>query len=334
MTELLDKYSRPLNYLRISVTDRCNYRCSYCMPKEIFNNNYKFLKKNDLMTFEENLMVVEALTNLGLNKIRLTGGEPLLRKNIERLILNIRSIEGINEVSLTTNGSLLSNKKINQLYNHGLQSITVSLDSLNPQTSESINPFHLNDVVIEAIENASKVFEKVKVNFVVIKDVNDSEIINVINRFKGIKIQLRFIEFMDVGQTNNWNRDNVISSEQIMNKVKEVYQIDRVIPPKNSTAELWSVIGENIQLGTISSISKPFCYSCNRGRLSADGKFFKCLFSSHGDDILSLIRSGVNKKKLIEHFSNIWMNRGDKYSIDRNNSVKEKSKIEMSYIGG
>ncbi len=334
MIEIVDKYSRPLNYLRISVTDRCNYRCSYCMPKEIFNNNYKFLKKNDLMTFEENLMVIEALTSLGLNKVRLTGGEPLLRKNIEILISNIISIKGINEVSLTTNGSLLSNDKINQLYDHGLQSITISLDSLNDQTNKRINPFHLNDIVIESIENASKVFEKVKVNFVVIKGVNESEIINVIKKFKSLKIQLRFIEFMDVGQTNNWNRDNVISSEQIMNTVKEAYQVDKIISPKNSTAEIWSVSGENIQVGTISSISKPFCYSCNRGRLSADGKFFTCLFSSHGDDILKLIRSGANKKTLTDHFNKIWTNRADKYSIDRNSLVKEKSKIEMSYIGG
>ena len=334
MNELVDKHSRPLNYLRISVTDRCNYRCSYCMPKEIFNNNYKFLRRDDLMTFEENLMVVEALSELGLTKVRLTGGEPLLRKNIEKLVSSIKSVKNIKEVTLTTNGSLLNPLKITQLYDNGLESITISLDSLNVETNNAINPYHVNDSVIEAIKNATNVFKKVKVNFVVIKNVNDSEILNTISQFKDFKIQLRFIEFMDVGQTNNWNKNDVISSDQIIDKVRGVYEINKIISPKSSTAELWSINNANIEIGVISSISKPFCHSCNRGRLSADGKFFTCLFSNQGEDILSLIRSGMDKKGLVKYFSKIWRNRDDRYSLDRSNLNSKKSKIEMSYIGG
>ena len=250
------------------------------------------------------------------------------------LISKIRDLEKIKDISITTNGSLLDKDRIALLHSNGLNSITISLDSLKSATNNILNPLHKNDKVIEAIMNSAQTFKKVKVNFVVMKNINDNEIEDVIDRFKDHNIELRFIEFMDVGQTNNWKIENVVKSRDIIKRIKKLYTLDKIISPRHSTSELYKINNHKLILGSISSITKPFCMTCNRGRLSADGKFFTCLFSTSGFDILSKIRSGIDKNEFIDFFQEIWSKRNDKYSIDRKNIVSNKSKIEMSYIGG
>ena len=337
MNELVDKHSRPLNYLRISVTDRCNYRCSYCMPKEIFNNNYKFLRRDDLMTFEENLMVVEALSELGLTKVRLTGGEPLLRKNIEKLVSSIKSVKNIKEVALTTNGSLLSFNKAKLLKQNGLDSVTISLDSLRCSTNKKINPYSNLSKVIDSIYIATDVFGYAKINVVIMNDVNSNEIFDIVDKFKNFNVEIRFIEFMDVGETNEWNLDRVYSSERIYRDISKYFSLIKLTDELSSTSTKWQLNGYNAKIGFISSITQPFCGSCNRARLSADGLFYTCLFASQGYNVLDALRKSSDINKLQNDIENVWARRIDQYSVLRKSSRQDnehKSKIEMSYIGG
>ena len=331
-----DKLKRSFEYLRISLTDRCNYRCSYCMPKDIFNADYKYLKKSELLTFEEILSFIKALKAFDIKKIRLTGGEPLLRRNIENLINGIKDT-GINEVALTTNGSLLSFNKAKLLKQNGLDSVTISLDSLRCSTNKKINPYSNLSKVIDSIYIATDVFGYAKINVVIMNNVNSNEISDIVDKFKNFNVEIRFIEFMDVGETNEWNLDRVYSSERIYRDISKYFSLIKLTDELSSTSTKWQLNGYNAKIGFISSITQPFCGSCNRARLSADGLFYTCLFASQGYNVLDTLRKSSDINKLQNDIENVWARRIDQYSVLRKSSRQDnehKSKIEMSYIGG
>ena len=331
-----DKLKRSFEYLRISLTDRCNYRCSYCMPKDIFNADYKYLKKSELLTFEEILSFIKALKAFDIKKIRLTGGEPLLRRNIENLINGIKDT-GINEVALTTNGSLLSFNKAKLLKQNGLDSVTISLDSLRCSTNKKINPYSNLSKVIDSIYIATDVFGYAKINVVIMNNVNSNEISDIVDKFKNFNVEIRFIEFMDVGETNEWNLDRVYSSERIYRDISKYFSLIKLTDDHSSTSTKWQLNGYNAKIGFISSITQPFCGSCNRARLSADGLFYTCLFASQGYNVLDVLRKSSDINKLQNDIENVWARRIDQYSVLRKSSRQDnehKSKIEMSYIGG
>ena len=331
-----DQLSRNFKYLRISITDKCNYRCSYCMPKDIFGKDHQFLQKSELLTYEEIIEVVKILKRYGLEKVRLTGGEPMLRKNIELLIKGLKDDALVNEVSITTNGSLLDYDKIRLLKNNGLDAITISLDSLSQDITDELNPTNNNiSKVLNSIDNALKIFGTLKINMVVIKNKNSHEIIDMVKKFLHKNIELRFIEYMDVGESNNWDFENVFTSKEIMDLIKEHYSMSKIVVKKDSTSEKWQLDEYPLSVGFISSISKPFCSNCNRGRLSADGKFYTCLFSDTGYDFTDYIRN--NNLSLGEYFEKIWLERNDQYSqlrFTKKIIKNKKNKVEMSYIGG
>jgi cyclic pyranopterin phosphate synthase len=331
-----DKLSRNFKYLRISVTDKCNYRCSYCMPKDIFGKDHQFLQKSELLTYEEIIEVVKVLKGYGLEKVRLTGGEPLLRKNIELLVKGLKDLALVNEVSITTNGSLLDLDKINLLKNNGLDTITISLDSLSQNITDELNPTNNNiSKVMNAIDDALKIFGFLKINMVVIKNKNSHEIIDMVKKFLHKNIELRFIEYMDVGESNNWGLENVLTSKEAMDIIGENYSMSKIAVKKDSTSEKWQLDGYPLSIAFISSISKPFCSNCNRGRLSADGRFYNCLFSDTGYDFTNYIRNkGLS---LGDYFEKIWLSRNDQYSqlrFTKKIIKNKKNKVEMSYIGG
>ena len=287
---ITDKFSRKLRDVRISVTDRCNFRCTYCMPKDIYDSNYKFFKKTEILSFEEIIRLTKILANLGVKKVRLTGGEPLLRKNIHVLISHIKNIKGIADISMTTNGVLLSEKKAFLLKESGLNRLTVSLDSLDKDRFREISGSNYvpNDV-LTGIENAKKAgFHNIKINMVVKKNVNNQDIIPRLENFYGSDCIVRFIEFMDVGNVNFWNKNEVISLENILSVISKKYNIKSLEKNYNSeVAKRWSFSGG--EFGVISSISNPFCGDCSRIRLTAEGKLFTCLFAEKSHDIKSLI---------------------------------------------
>ena len=331
-----DQLSRNFKYLRISITDKCNYRCSYCMPKDIFGKDHQFLQKSELLTYEEIIEVVKILKRYGLEKVRLTGGEPMLRKNIELLIKGLKDDALVNEVSITTNGSLLDYDKIRLLKNNGLDAITISLDSLSQDITDELNPTKNNiSKVLNSIDNALKIFGTLKINMVVIKNKNSHEIIDMVKKFLHKNIELRFIEYMDVGESNNWDSENVFTSKEIIDLIKQHYSMSKIVVKKDSTSEKWQLDEYPLSVGFISSISKPFCSNCNRGRLSADGKFYTCLFSDTGYDFTDYIRN--NNLSLGEYFEKIWLERNDQYSqlrFTKKIIKNKKNKVEMSYIGG
>ena len=331
-----DRLSRNFKYLRISITDKCNYRCSYCMPKDIFGKDHQFLQKSELLTYEEIIEVVKILRRYGLEKVRLTGGEPMLRKNIELLIKGLKDDALVNEVSITTNGSLLDHDKIRLLKTNGLDAITISLDSLSQDITDELNPTNNNILkVLNSIDNALKIFGTLKINMVVIKNKNSHEIIDMVKKFLHKNIELRFIEYMDVGESNNWDSENVFTSKEILDLIKEHYSMSKIVVKKDSTSEKWQLDEYPLSVGFISSISKPFCSNCNRGRLSANGKFYTCLFSDTGYDFTNYIRN--NNLSLGEYFEKIWLERNDQYSqlrFTKKIIKNKKNKVEMSYIGG
>ena len=332
-----DRLQRSLDYLRISLTDRCNYRCTYCMPKDIFDHDHRFLQKKQLLSFEEIISFVQILSRFNLKKIRLTGGEPLLRRNIETLISSLKNDVGIENLSLTTNGSLLDYDKCRLLKQNGLDAITISLDSLRDSTNSILNPYSNVKKVIDSIYTVIDVFGFVKINVVVMAGVNSNQILEIIEKFKNFNIEIRFIEFMDVGETNQWNLKKVFSSKLIIDEVKRGYELLELPYEKGSTAQKWKLVNYPAHIGTISSITQPFCNSCSRARLSANGIFYTCLFASHGYDVLSKLREHEDHDQVGREIETIWKNRVDQYSLDRlSNKIKiqKYSKIEMSYIGG
>ena len=334
---ITDKFSRKLRDVRISVTDRCNFRCAYCMPKEIYNSEYQFFKKNEILSFEEIIRLSKIFSSLGTKKIRLTGGEPLLRKNIHVLIKYLKEIKNISDISMTTNGVLLSEKKASLLKESGLDRLTVSLDTLNPENfSEISGSKYSPENVLEGINNAINAgFENIKINMVVKKNVNHKDIIPLLEKFSGTGCIVRFIEFMDVGNVNLWSKNDVFSLQDILDTISKKYHIMPL--EKNYSSEVakrWSYNGG--EFGVISSISNPFCGDCSRLRLTAEGKIFTCLFTNKSHDIKNLLRRSESNEIVKNYLIDMWSNRADKYSEDRvsGNNYKVIKKAEMSYIGG
>ena len=340
MKMIKDKLERQFEYLRISVTDKCNFRCIYCMPKEIFGSKHQFLKKNELLTYEEIIEVAKTLKPFGLKKIRLTGGEPLLRKNIEYLVEGLKKDALIDEVMITTNGSLLTKEKLISLKKGGLDSVTISLDASSKKVRNIMNPVNSNHVLVsEAIDNVITIFNSVKVNMVVIKGINDKEIMPMLEKFLDKNIELRFIEYMDVGESNNWSLDNVFTSKETKDLIEKYFSLKKIPDLIDSTSEKWAIDNYTLNIAFISSISKPFCSECNRGRLSANGNFYTCLFSEKPYDFSSYFRNKENNLSFNNYFTKVWSNRDDQYSQLRfvskpGKNKNKKNKVEMSYIGG
>ena len=329
-----DMLSRKFEYLRISVTDRCNYRCSYCMPSEIFNKNYSYIAQNKILSYEEIIHLCSILKKIGLTKIRITGGEPLLRKNIDKLVYKLKTEAGIDNVSMTTNGSLLTDSKLKQLKSSGLDSITLSLDTLDSKKITKINGtkkyFDL-DMVLTGIE---KYFTTVKTNTVVIKNINDDEVLDIVNKVSALRSEIRFIEYMDVGESNNWNFNKIIPSQELYELINSKYELSVIKTDKSSTSKKWALKNTDSSVGFISSITEPFCNDCNRARLSVDGKIYTCLFATEGHDIKKIIRASRNDQDILDYFYNLWSKRSDRYSEVRFMQKKDSPKVEMSYIGG
>ncbi len=341
---LLDRLHRPLRDLRISVTDRCNFRCSYCMPKGVFDKNYPYLPQSDLLRFEE----IERLTRLfighGVQKIRLTGGEPLLRKHLEVLIDKLavlRTREGqALDITLTTNGSLLVQKAAT-LKAAGLKRVTVSLDGLDDAVFRAMNDvdFPVADVLagIEAAHAAG--LGPIKVNMVVKRGTNDDQIVPMARHFRGTGVALRFIEYMDVGATNGWRMDEVLPSAEVLQRLQAQWTMVPLAPSASGeTAQRWGYADGQGEVGFISSVTQAFCGDCNRARLSTDGRLYLCLFATQGHDLRQLIRSSASDEAVSSALAAIWQGRDDRYSALRASLPPEASgsagRVEMSYIGG
>ncbi|MEP6790250.1 MAG: GTP 3',8-cyclase MoaA [Ramlibacter sp.] len=341
---LADTLGRPLRDLRISVTDRCNFRCSYCMPKEVFDKDYPYLPHADLLSFEEITRIARQFVAHGVRKIRLTGGEPLLRKNIEVLIEQLaalRTVEGEPlDITLTTNGSLLA-RKAKSLKAAGLQRVTVSLDGLDDTVFRAMNDvdFPVAEVLagIDAARDAG--LGPIKVNMVVKRGTNEREILPMARHFKGTGIVLRFIEYMDVGATNGWRMDEVMPSAQVVEVIDAELPLAALEPSApGETAERWGYRDGGGEVGVISSVTQAFCGDCNRARLSTEGKLYLCLFATQGHDLRSLVRGGATDEELASAIGHIWHGRGDRYSQLRSSMAPDTGagarRVEMSYIGG
>ncbi|HDR8050547.1 MULTISPECIES: GTP 3',8-cyclase MoaA [Bacillus] len=333
----LDKLQRPLKDLRISVTDRCNFRCRYCMPEEIFGPDYSFLSNDKILSFDEIERITRIFVSLGVRKLRITGGEPLLRRGLPKLIERLNKIDGVEDIGLTTNGSLLK-KFAPDLYKAGLSRVTVSLDSLEEERF-----FYLNgnrskvQRVLEGIQAAAEVGMKIKINMVVQKGKNEQDILQMAQYFKENKHILRFIEYMDVGNYNGWDLKEVVSKQEIVDTIHQVMPLERIEANySGEVATRYRYIGSDEEIGIISSVTDSFCSSCTRARISAEGKLYTCLFASKGNDLRELLRSEHTDEDITDVVRDIWNNREDRYSDERLNHTNKKTmpKIEMSHIGG
>ncbi len=343
---LSDTLARPLRDLRISVTDRCNFRCSYCMPSEVFNKDYAFLPQSSLLSFEEITRLARIFVAHGVEKIRLTGGEPLLRKHLEVLIEMLARLQTPAgkplDITLTTNASLLA-KKAQSLKDAGLQRVTVSLDGLDDATFRRMNDvdFPVADV-LKGIEVAQKVgLEPLKVNMVVKRGTNDAEIIPMARHFRHSGAVLRFIEYMDVGATNGWRMDEVLPSKQVIERIHAEFPVTAIDANYlGETAERWRYADGAGEIGVISSVTQAFCSDCNRARLTTEGKLFLCLFASQGHDLRALLRNGAADEQIAGAVAYIWQARTDRYSELRAalppdaGPADGRKRVEMSYIGG
>ena len=328
--DLGDRLGRPLKDLRISVTDRCNFRCRYCMPREVFGKDFPFLERAEIMSFEEIDRLAGIFIALGVEKIRLTGGEPLLRKDLPDLI-SMLSMRGV-EIAMTTNGVLLP-RYAPALSAAGLDRVTVSLDAIDESTFAAITDSgHTVASVIAGIEAAESVgLGPIKINTVVKKNSNEDEILDLVERFSSRDIAIRFIEYMDVGTTNGWSMEDVVTAEEI----RSIIGVDeQITPDKKSDVAKRYRLPKGGEVGVISSVTEPFCGDCTRARLSADGRLFTCLFSSRGTDLLTMMRAGLTDKELVKAIETTWINREDRYSEIRSEQASASNRIEMSYIGG
>ncbi len=333
----LDKLQRPLKDLRISVTDRCNFRCRYCMPEEIFGPDYSFLSNDKILSFDEIERITRIFVSLGVRKLRITGGDPFLRRGLPNLIERLNKIDGVEDIGLTTNGSLLK-KFAPDLYKAGLSRVTVSLDSLEEERF-----FYLNgnrskvQRVLEGIQAAAEVGMKIKINMVVQKGKNEQDILQMAQYFKENKHILRFIEYMDVGNYNGWDLKEVVSKQEIVDTIHQVMPLERIEANySGEVATRYRYIGSDEEIGIISSVTDSFCSSCTRARISAEGKLYTCLFASKGNDLRELLRSEHTDEDITDVVRDIWNNREDRYSDERLNHTNKKTipKIEMSHIGG
>ncbi len=331
----LDRLGRPLRDLRISVTDRCNFRCVYCMPKEVFGKDYQFLERRELLTFEEIARIARVFRGLGVEKIRLTGGEPLVRRNIEQLIELLAAIPGL-DLTLTTNGSFLD-RKARALKAAGLQRITVSLDSLDDAEFRRLNDVDFPVArVLNGIEAAAAAgLAPVKINMVVKRGENDESILPMARFFRGTGHILRFIEYMDVGHTNGWRMDDVVPAREIIERIDREMPLEPVDPNySGEVAERWRYRDGSGEIGVIASVTQAFCRGCTRIRLSTEGKLYTCLFATTGHDLRALVRGGASDEEIRAAITGIWSKRGDRYSEIRSAATVRLPKIEMSYIGG
>jgi len=333
-----DSLGRPLKDLRISVMDRCNFRCTYCMPEEKYHPKFKFLPSSQRLSFEDILRITKNFVSLGVDKIRITGGEPLLRVNLTDLIGDLSRIDGIKDIALTTNGVLLA-KYASELKAAGLDRVTVSLDSINANEFKTMTGGRGSlDRVLAGIEEAQVArIKNIKVNAVIKRDINDQKILKMVEYFRSSSIILRFIEYMDVGNINHWKKSETVPSQEIVELIKTKWPMQAIKP--NYTGEVASRYrfkdGKG-ELGFISSVTKPFCGSCSRARLSSDGKLYNCLFVSTGQDVKPWFKEGLNDYEIQQRIYSIWSERADRYSELRAQNLSEvgKQKVEMYYIGG
>ncbi len=335
-TLINDQLQRPLRDLRISVTDQCNFRCTYCMPADIFNESYSFLPKKEILTFEEIERLAKIFVQLGVKKIRLTGGEPLLRKDLPKLVQMLMNMKGLEDISLTTNGVYLV-KYAAELKKAGLRRVNVSLDAINDEVFKQINGRGISTkIVLKGIEAARTAGLEVKVNMVVKKGMNDQEIIPMASYFKEQGMTLRFIEFMDVGSTNDWNFKHVVTKKEIYERIQSIFPLESLEPDYfGEVAKRYRYKGTNTEVGFITSVSESFCSSCTRARISAEGKLYTCLFAQKGYDLKTTVRTVASDQEIATVVSDIWHNRTDRYSDERTEeTVKNRKRIEMSYIGG
>jgi cyclic pyranopterin phosphate synthase len=336
---ITDKFGRPIRDLRISVTDRCNFRCSYCMPKEIFGDDFEFMKKDELLSFEELERIAKIYASLGVKKLRITGGEPLLRKDLHELIARLNQIEGIEDIGMTTNGLLLK-KHGKKLYDSGLRRLNISLDAMDDELFGQINDRGIGTSrIIEQIEYVISLGFEIKINMVVQKGLNEHEILPMARFFKTMPVTLRFIEFMDVGNDNGWNFDKVITKKEILAMLEDEFDIEPLNPAYyGEVAKVYRHKDAESYLGFITSVSESFCSTCTRARLSSDGKFYGCLFAVEGFDIKQIMREGISDDELVEVLTGVWNKRDDRYSDLRTEITAEnrrkRNKINMSYIGG
>jgi cyclic pyranopterin phosphate synthase len=334
---ILDTLQRPLRDLRISVTDRCTFRCTYCMPKEVFGRDYVFLSRADLLSFEEITRLARVFVKLGVTKIRLTGGEPTLRRDFEKLVEMLAGIDGLEDIAMTTNGSLLTLERAQALKAAGLKRVTVSLDSMNEETFQSMNDVGFPAAkVLEAIDNAAAAgLTPVKVDMVVKRGVNDHDIVDMARHFRGSGHILRFIEYMDVGTTNGWRMDDVVSAKEILAKLSAEWALEPVDPNYfGEVAERYRYTDGAGEVGIIASVTVPFCNACTRARLSADGELYTCLFGVKGHDLRKLLRDGSSDEEIEAAVRSIWGMRTDRYSEIRSEDTITLHKVEMSRIGG
>jgi cyclic pyranopterin phosphate synthase len=342
-TDILDSFQRPLRDLRISVTDRCNFRCTYCMPAEIFGERYEFLPRPEILSFEEILRVVRATAPMGVEKVRITGGEPLLRHGLPHLIEGLGEIDGIRDIALTTNGTLLK-RMAGQLRRSGLTRMTISLDSLDEDVFREMNGGKLDvATVLEGIETAESVgFSSIKINCVVQKGVNDHTLVDLARHFKGTDHIVRFIEYMDVGTRNDWKLDEVLPADELVARIDAELSIEPVDPNYvGEVARRWRYKDGQGEIGMITSVSSPFCGDCSRARLTTDGALVTCLFASGGTDLREALRGGMSDDDLRELIAGIWTQRKDRYSEERTEIMRaegeggeKRERVEMYQIGG
>jgi GTP 3',8-cyclase len=332
---ITDRLGRPVRDLRISVTDRCNFRCVYCMPKEVYGRDYAFLPRAELLTFEEIERVARVFAELGVRKLRITGGEPLVRRDLERLVAKLAGIGSL-DVTLTTNGALLA-AKARALADAGLTRVTVSLDSLDDETFRRMNDVDFPvSRVLEGIEAAAAAgLAPIKVNVVVKRGLNDDGIVEMAEFFRGTGHVLRFIEYMDVGHTNGWRLDDVVPAAEIVRRISDAFPLEPVDPAyRGEVARRYRYVDGGGEVGVIASVTQPFCGDCTRARLSADGKLYTCLFAVRGHDLRALLRAGASDDDLAARLAEIWGARDDQYSELRSAETADLEKVEMSYIGG
>jgi cyclic pyranopterin phosphate synthase len=331
---LLDTLGRPLETLRVSITDRCNFRCVYCMPKDVFGRDHAFLERRELLSFEEIARVVGVFAGLGIRTVRITGGEPLVRRDVEQLVEQLAEIPEL-ELALTTNGALLA-QKAEALARAGLSRVTVSLDSVDDAAFRALNDVDFPvERVLEGIDAAAAAGLPVKVNAVIKRGVNDAGIVALAEHFRGTGHVLRFIEYMDVGHTNGWRLDDVVPAAEIVERIGAAWPLDPVTPARpDETARRWRYRDGAGEIGVIASVTQPFCGGCSRARLSAEGRLYTCLFALKGHDLRAPLRTGASDGELAEKLREIWHGRSDRYSELRTAETASLPKVEMSYIGG
>ena len=335
--QVTDTFGRAMHDLRVSVTDRCNFRCVYCMPKEVFGSDYQFLPHTDILTYEEITRIVRVFVSCGVKKVRLTGGEPLLRREIERLIEMLADVPGLDDLTLTTNGSPLTKEKASALQRAGLRRLTVSLDSLDDAVFQAMNDVSFPVArVLKAIDHAATAgLAPIKINMVVKRGLNEDSILPMVRYFRGTDHIVRFIEYMDVGASNGWKLDDVVPAAEIVRMINAEFPIEPIDSNySGEVAQRWRYGDGGGEIGVISSVTQPFCGSCSRVRLSAEGSLYTCLFATNGHDLRGLVRGGASDEEIKRFVSTIWLRRSDRYSALRTAETVALPKIEMSYIGG